>query len=499
MKLMRITASSMPHKMTPSQQMIIKKGYSPYIGDTGTWYVYDDNKKAFVDSGIKATGPQGEKGAPGKNGEKGDPGAKGEPGAKGDPGTKGAPGDKGERGEKGEPGVKGAPGAKGDPGQKGDPGAKGDPGKDGISPELSVSDITGGHRITIKDASGTRSVDVKDGVDGKDGANGKDAVVSYAAVVNALGYQPYKPGAELDASALVGGINSIINNDFAVSINPAINGAGFNVHRGGSVKIYFGEYEMPITDSAAEFLFDGSSGTCVNFPQPVGWVDIPKIMWDESKKYPTGAYVGTKENGNSEIIWYKSQKENIGINPLGDSSGTWIREKNGKSIDLTGAYVTIEVTFPNKITYENGVSLYWRARAQNAKYIKIEKYGATKGWRMLKEKNFEPEKLVNTFYVGFDNDDTSGDTKIKITLSPFNYKWCALTQLAVTGLSGGIEGTLLSRGGGSMYGNIIPYKSGGADLGGWGARFGSVFANKLYIGDTNIQEWQLKKLLQLIQ
>ena len=50
-----------------------------------------------------------------------------------------------------------------------------------------------------------------------------------------------------------------------------------------------------------------------------------------------------------------------------------------------------------------------------------------------------------------------------------------------------------------MYGNIIPYKSGGADLGNWGARFGRVFADKLYIGDTNIQEWQLKKLLQLIQ
>ena len=66
MKLMRITASSMPHKMTPSQQMIIKKGYSPYIGDTGTWYVYDDNKKHLWTLASKRPAPQGEKGAPGK-------------------------------------------------------------------------------------------------------------------------------------------------------------------------------------------------------------------------------------------------------------------------------------------------------------------------------------------------------------------------------------------------------------------------------------------------
>ena len=176
----------------------------------------------------------------------------------------------------------------------------------------------------------------------------------------------------------------------------------------------------------------------------------------------------------------------------------WIREKNGNSIDLTDSFVAIEVTFADEITWENGVSLYWRARNQNAKYIKVEKYGATNGWRTLKENNFGPEKLVNTFYVGRDN-DASGDTKLRITFGPFNDNWCALTQLSVTGLIGGIEGTLLSRGGGSMYGDIIPYKSGGANLGGWKYRWNRVFANNLYVGDTFIQEWQLKKLLQLIQ
>jgi hypothetical protein len=53
-------------------------------------------------------------------------------------------------------------------------------GNDGISPTITVSAITGGHRIKITDTSGTKSIDVmngdpgnpgEDGVDGKDGTS----------------------------------------------------------------------------------------------------------------------------------------------------------------------------------------------------------------------------------------------------------------------------------------------------------------------------------------
>lgn len=50
-------------------------------------------------------------------------------------------------------------------GEKGDPGEKGDA---GVSPTVTVSSITGGHRVTITDAEGTETFDV---MDGKDGAN----------------------------------------------------------------------------------------------------------------------------------------------------------------------------------------------------------------------------------------------------------------------------------------------------------------------------------------
>lgn len=58
--------------------------------------------------------------------------------------------------------------------------------KDGFYPSISVSDIEDGHRITITDTNGTKTVDVMDGkdgytpvknkdyFDGKDGKDGKD-------------------------------------------------------------------------------------------------------------------------------------------------------------------------------------------------------------------------------------------------------------------------------------------------------------------------------------
>ena len=87
------------------------------------------------------------------------------------------------KGDPGEPGPKGDPG---EPGPKGDPGEPGEPGKDGYSPTISVTDISGGHRMTITDADGSQSFDVLDGKDGTGGEttagvtsfNGRDGDVT---------------------------------------------------------------------------------------------------------------------------------------------------------------------------------------------------------------------------------------------------------------------------------------------------------------------------------
>ena len=64
----------------------------------------------------------------------------------------------------------------GEDGKPGADGKDGQIGKDGTSPVITVSDITGGHRITITDATGTQIVDVMDGKDGESGSCGADWV-----------------------------------------------------------------------------------------------------------------------------------------------------------------------------------------------------------------------------------------------------------------------------------------------------------------------------------
>lgn len=56
----------------------------------------------------------------------------------------------------------------------GQDGQDGEDGQDGVSPIISSESITGGHRLTIVDAGGTTTVDVMDGEDGDPGADGAD-------------------------------------------------------------------------------------------------------------------------------------------------------------------------------------------------------------------------------------------------------------------------------------------------------------------------------------
>ncbi len=51
------------------------------------------------------------------------------------------------------------------------PGA-GESGKDGVSPTITITNIAGGHRLTIVDTLGTKTIDVLNGVQGPAGAQG---------------------------------------------------------------------------------------------------------------------------------------------------------------------------------------------------------------------------------------------------------------------------------------------------------------------------------------
>lgn len=148
------------------------------------------------------TGEKGDKGDRGEKGEKGDTGAQG---IQGEQGIQGVPGEKGEKGDTGEKG------ATGERGEKGDTGAQGAQGIPGVSPTVTVTDITGGHRITITDAEHPQGVsfDVMDGSDAD--APVQDVTVNGTSVVDAQGVanvpmaSPTAPGVVVSGTITVTG------------------------------------------------------------------------------------------------------------------------------------------------------------------------------------------------------------------------------------------------------------------------------------------------------
>jgi hypothetical protein len=71
-------------------------------------------------------------------------------------------------------------------GEDGTDGTNGTNGADGFSPTIVPSTIAGGHRLTITDANGTRTVNVMDGTNGANGTNGTNGV-TYIPSVSAAG------------------------------------------------------------------------------------------------------------------------------------------------------------------------------------------------------------------------------------------------------------------------------------------------------------------------
>lgn len=84
-------------------------------------------------------------------------------------GPKGDTGDTGPQGPKGNTGDTGPQGPKGDTGPQGPKGDTGEQGPAGVSPEATIEQIEGGHRVTFTDAEGTKTFDVMDGADGTAG------------------------------------------------------------------------------------------------------------------------------------------------------------------------------------------------------------------------------------------------------------------------------------------------------------------------------------------
>lgn len=285
---------------------------------------------------------------------------------------------------------------------------------------------------------------------------------------------------EIQGLRLIGGISSIGSMTQSVAINPAINGAGFAYKAGAIVKIYYDSYEMPISDYDINSLFDGRFGTYINFPRPNG-----NFAWENSKTYPVGAYV------TNDGHWYRALKENLNVTPTGDTTGAWeLASRSGQSnyINLDNVLISIDITFPFAIRYENSLSLYWRANRQNASYIKVEKYDSNLEWFQVYEKSsIDGGDIINNIWLSHDPSGAGTQKRMRITIKvQTGTTWCALTQIALTGIVGGIEGTLVNRGGSTMYGDLSPYVNGGASLGTSSAPWNNVRAHKFYGDGSNL-------------
>lgn len=136
-------------------ELIAAGASGEYDGATFTPFVDDNGNLSWTnDKGRENPATKNIKGPKGDTGPQGPKGETGAAGPRGPKGETGATGGTGPQGPKGDPGGTGATGPQG---------PKGTDGTDGVSPTVTVTDINGGHRVEITDATGTKTFDVMDG------------------------------------------------------------------------------------------------------------------------------------------------------------------------------------------------------------------------------------------------------------------------------------------------------------------------------------------------
>lgn len=161
---------------------------TPYIGSNGNWLVWDDTRSEYVDSGRPS------------------------------------------RGAKGDTGETGPTGPTGPTGQTGPAGPAGPTGEDGVSPEVTVTAITGGHTVTITDADhpSGQSFNVMDGEAASDyeGLSNQPRINSVRLTGNKssadLGLQPNMSTAAMFSFGALASLTAYLNSNRKIPNNSTI-------------------------------------------------------------------------------------------------------------------------------------------------------------------------------------------------------------------------------------------------------------------------------------
>ena len=285
---------------------------------------------------------------------------------------------------------------------------------------------------------------------------------------------------KLKANLISGGFNYVGNNTTFVGIGPAFNCNGYAVEQGATVKFFLDGVELAMTDNGnfARSLFDGlASSAAQPFSMNIQSTYGPYVA---GKTYAVNELCSYTPQGASKVMWYRCIAVSTGNLPT--NTRYW------EDVSATGNYVgvnpkkfssfIIEVkNLPKTIAYENGLALYWRVKGQHPNHVSIEKYDSTNdAWYMVVQ-NGLLEGPADTFYLGLGT-NTGVQNGIRLTFTDFtseNYWGFALSQIAFTGMNGSLEGTVLFRSGGNVYGNITPFGS-GVSLGSSSKKWANVYA-----------------------
>jgi hypothetical protein len=278
------------------------------------------------------------------------------------------------------------------------------------------------------------------------------------------------------------GINSIINSNDSISVNPSINGMGYAIHRGGSGCVKFDGFELPIYQDSIEYLFDGKSSTYIRFEAIQDYCDIKQLAWDSTKQYKKGDFVVLLNNGNiNSYLLFKALSDNTGKNPL-ENPSIWYDNYRRSTNTYSGCailrkiLIQVEVVLPEIADYETGYSIYFRSSGQTVRDLLVEAGDVNK-------ENWQTEGSISgacgsvvTIYPHKSMNGKKRSIRLSFYNRNDNTEWTAITQIAITGLVGGLEGTVLNKGGGELYGTVKPYQNNSVDLGTSSQKWKNVYA-----------------------
>ena len=125
-------------------------------------------------------------------------------------------------------------------------------GEDGVSPTVDVTEITGGHRVSITDAEGTEAFDVMNGVDGEDGEDGVSptATVTQTSTGATITVTDAQGTTTADIANGRNGAPGAPGTDGADGVSPTI-----------TVTDITGGHRVTITDATGPHSFDVMDGT----------------------------------------------------------------------------------------------------------------------------------------------------------------------------------------------------------------------------------------------